>query len=105
MPAMAPPSHDWGHTSGTMPLPAEAMHAEPGTSPPIWAVIFAGGIGSRFWPLATPTTPKPVLPLVDGRPLVADSVGRLDPLIPAGRVSILSEKGRWSCRNFDFRSQ
>lgn len=58
--------------------------------PPIWAVVFAGGIGSRFWPLATPATPKPVLRLVDDRPLVADTVGRLDPLIPAGRVLVVT---------------
>lgn len=58
--------------------------------PPIWAVVLAGGIGSRFWPLASPATPKPVLALVDDRPLVADSVGRLDPLIPAQRVLVVT---------------
>jgi mannose-1-phosphate guanylyltransferase len=73
-----------------MPLPDEALLAAVGSSPPIWAVVFAGGIGSRFWPLSTPATPKPVLPLVDGRPLIADTVGRLDPLIPAGRVLVVT---------------
>jgi mannose-1-phosphate guanylyltransferase len=78
------------HTTGTLPLPDEKLLAQIAASPPIWAVVFAGGIGSRFWPLATPATPKPVLPLVDGRPLGADSVGRLDPLIPADRVLVLT---------------
>jgi mannose-1-phosphate guanylyltransferase len=73
-----------------MELPAEARIADGTAAPPIWAVVFAGGIGSRFWPLATPATPKPVLRLVDDRPLVADTVGRLDPLIPAGRVLVVT---------------
>ncbi|MDA1082231.1 MAG: sugar phosphate nucleotidyltransferase [Gemmatimonadetes bacterium] len=68
---------------------AARIEDEQGT-PPIWAVVFAGGIGSRFWPLATPTTPKPVLPLVGGRPLVAESIGRLDPLIPVDRVLVVT---------------
>jgi mannose-1-phosphate guanylyltransferase len=73
-----------------MEFPAVAP-VDPATgAPPIWAVVFAGGIGSRFWPLATPATPKPVLPLVDGRPLVADTVGRLDPVVPAGRVIVVT---------------
>jgi mannose-1-phosphate guanylyltransferase len=76
--------------SGTLPLPEEALLAEIGSPPPIWAVVFAGGIGSRFWPLSTPATPKPVLPLVGGRPLIADTVGRLDPLVPAGRVLVVT---------------
>ena len=83
-------SEGGGRTSGTMPLPDEALLAEIAGTPPIWAVIFAGGIGSRFWPLSTPATPKPVLPLVDGRPLIADCVGRLDPLIPGGRVLVVT---------------
>jgi mannose-1-phosphate guanylyltransferase len=93
MPPMPSSSHEFGsggRTSGTMALPEEALLADTGTSPPVWAVVFAGGIGSRFWPLSTPATPKPVLPLVDGRPLIADAVGRLDPLIPAGRVLVVT---------------
>jgi len=79
-----------GRTSGTLPLPEEAVLEAVGIAPPIWGVVFAGGIGSRFWPLSTPATPKPVLPLVDDRPLIADTVGRLDPLVPAGRVLVVT---------------
>jgi mannose-1-phosphate guanylyltransferase len=79
-----------GRSSGTLPMPSAAP-AEPGQdAPPIWAVVFAGGIGSRFWPLATPSTPKPVLPLVGGRPLVAETIDRLDPLIPSDRVLVVT---------------
>jgi mannose-1-phosphate guanylyltransferase len=57
---------------------------------PIWAVVLAGGIGSRFWPLATPDRPKPVLALVDDRPLIADTVQRLAPLVPPERTLIVT---------------
>ena len=30
-----------------------------------WAVVLAGGVGSRFWPMSTPQRPKQLLPLVD----------------------------------------
>ena len=73
-----------------MPLPREARAPDGTAAPPLWAVVFAGGIGSRFWPIATPTDPKPVLALVGGRPLVAETVGRLDPLIPADRVLVVT---------------
>lgn len=55
-----------------------------------WAVILAGGVGSRFWPLSTPRRPKQLLPLVSDAPLLADSVARLEPLIPAERTLIVT---------------
>jgi mannose-1-phosphate guanylyltransferase len=59
-----------------------------GTS--MWAVVFAGGIGTRFWPISTPDRPKQVLPLVDARPLIADTLARLAPLVPAQRVLVVT---------------
>ena len=41
------------------------------TSTALWAVVFAGGIGTRFWPLSTPKRPKQLLALVNERPLIA----------------------------------
>ena len=90
---MAVPSDGFGasgRASGTMPLPHVERVPDDTSAPPMWAVIFAGGIGSRFWPLATPAAPKPVLALVHGRPLIAETVGRLDPLIPADRVLVVT---------------
>ncbi len=55
-----------------------------------WAVILAGGVGSRFWPLSTPRRPKQLLPLVSDAPLLADTVGRLAALIPAERTLIVT---------------
>lgn len=42
-----------------------------------WAVILAGGVGSRFWPLSTPARPKQLLPLVDREPLLANAARRM----------------------------
>ena len=77
-------------SAGVLEQPAYAEAPATGEAGPLWAVVLAGGIGSRFWPLATPSTPKPVLALVDGRPLVADTVMRLDPVIPADRVLVVT---------------
>src|SRR5512141_1897444 len=60
------------------------------TNAPLWAIIFAGGIGSRFWPLSTPTRPKPVLRLLSEQPLLLDTIQRLEPAIPPERVLVLT---------------
>ncbi len=60
------------------------------TDSALWAVVFAGGIGSRFWPLSTPERPKPLLRLVGDRPLIADTLRRLHPLIPAERTLVMT---------------
>ena len=57
-----------------------------------WAVVLAGGVGSRFWPLSTPTRPKQLLPLATSEPLLCDSVDRLRPIVPMDRVLILTNR-------------
>lgn len=55
-----------------------------------WAVILAGGIGSRFWPVSTPQRPKQLLPLGLGASLIGDTVERLLPLVGWDRLRILT---------------
>lgn len=55
-----------------------------------WAVILAGGVGSRFWPLSTPERPKQLLPLVTEQPLLKDAVDRLRPLADPAHTLILT---------------
>lgn len=55
-----------------------------------WGVVLAGGTGSRFWPLSTPSRPKQLLPLIDSRPLVANTVERLVPIVDAERMLVLT---------------
>ena len=61
--------------------------------PHLWGVILAGGIGSRFWPASTPQRPKQLLRLASEQPLIRDTVDRIEPLIPAERLRILTGKG------------
>lgn len=56
----------------------------------LWAVILAGGIGSRFWPASTPGRPKQLLPLASELPLVTETVRRIEPLVPIERIRILA---------------
>jgi mannose-1-phosphate guanylyltransferase len=70
----------------------DAFELEPllETRTALWAVVFAGGIGTRFWPLSTPQRPKQLLALVNERPLIADTIARLAPLVPAERVLVVT---------------
>ena len=55
-----------------------------------WAVVLAGGVGSRFWPLSTPERPKQLLPLVTGKPLLRDTIDRLAPMVDPAHTLILT---------------
>jgi mannose-1-phosphate guanylyltransferase len=57
-----------------------------------WAVVLAGGVGSRFWPLSTPELPKQLLPLVTGKPLLADTIDRLAPIADPAHTLILTNQ-------------
>lgn len=58
-----------------------------------WAAVLAGGSGTRFWPLSTPSRPKQMLPLASGdTPLLAESVHRLRGMIPPEHVVIVTAK-------------
>ena len=75
---------------GTLDAPQPAPESAVKTQQSLWAVVFAGGIGTRFWPLSTSQRPKQLLALVNERPLIADTVARLSPLIPAERVLVVT---------------
>jgi mannose-1-phosphate guanylyltransferase len=59
--------------------------------PKLYAVIMAGGAGTRFWPASRQLRPKQLLPLA--RPdetLLASTVRRLDPLVSADRIVVVT---------------
>ncbi len=55
-----------------------------------WAVILAGGSGTRFWPLSTPTAPKQLLPLIGTQSTAEQSVDRLEGLVPRERILVVT---------------
>ena len=56
----------------------------------LWAVVLAGGIGSRFWPASTPHRPKQLLPLVTHEPLIRETIERIEPLVSLERIRVLT---------------
>ncbi len=58
----------------------------------LWAVILAGGQGSRFWPWSQPQTPKQFLK-IDGvsspRTLIQQTVARITQILPAERILVV----------------
>ena len=59
----------------------------------LWAVVLAGGVGSRFWPVSTPERPKQLLPLATSEPMLADALARLAPIVPIERTLVLTNAG------------
>jgi mannose-1-phosphate guanylyltransferase len=55
-----------------------------------YAVILAGGYGERFWPASTMKRPKQLLSLLGDRTMLEMAVDRLEGLIPAERVLVLT---------------
>jgi mannose-1-phosphate guanylyltransferase len=61
-------------------------------SSPTYAVILAGGSGTRFWPLSRNDRPKQLLPLFGEKTLLEQTIDRLDGLIPPERILILTNR-------------
>ncbi|NNC88251.1 MAG: NTP transferase domain-containing protein [Akkermansiaceae bacterium] len=55
-----------------------------------YAVVLAGGSGTRFWPLSRNTRPKQLLNLFDGDTLLHQTLARLDGLVPRENVFLLT---------------
>jgi mannose-1-phosphate guanylyltransferase len=47
---------------------------------PVYALILAGGAGTRFWPASRAARPKQLLPLLGGDPLILETAKRVLPL-------------------------
>lgn len=62
-----------------------------------FAVIMAGGRGTRFWPRSRRRRAKQVLRIFGERSLIQQTVDRLLPLVPAGRI--------WVITNHDLRPE
>lgn len=57
-----------------------------------YAIILAGGIGSRFWPLSTDAKPKQFLSLCSNQPLLVQSIKRVSSLTDKTNTYIATNK-------------
>src|SRR5574339_799100 len=56
----------------------------------MYAVIMAGGGGTRLWPVSRRETPKQLLPLLGKETLFQSTVGRLEEMFPPERILIVT---------------
>lgn len=57
-----------------------------------YAMIMAGGGGTRLWPMSRANTPKQLLALVEEHSMFRVSVERLEPLFPPERIYIVASE-------------
>lgn len=58
--------------------------------PQKFVVIIAGGKGERFWPQSRARRPKHLLPIVGKKPLLAQTLDRVKPLVPARNIFVIT---------------
>jgi len=57
-----------------------------------YAVIMAGGVGTRFWPQSRRRRPKQFLALEGGRTLLQETARRLRPIVPWSRMVVVAPR-------------
>lgn len=60
--------------------------------PNVYAVIMAGGVGSRFWPRSTEKTPKQLLEIVNRGTMIQNTVARISGIIEPSKILIVTNK-------------
>lgn len=58
----------------------------------LYALIMAGGVGSRFWPRSKEKTPKQLIKIFGDKTMIQDTVGRLEGVIPKENIFIITNK-------------
>jgi len=60
------------------------------SSPQLYAVIMAGGQGTRFWPRSRRQRPKQLLNILGAQTMIEQTVARISPLIPPERIVVVA---------------
>lgn len=57
-----------------------------------FVVIMAGGRGERFWPQSRLRRPKHLLPIVGDKPMLAQTVDRLEGVVPTRNIFVITNR-------------
>ena len=60
----------------------------------IRAVIMAGGVGTRFWPLSRKQKPKQFLPIISDKTMIEETALRLLPLISPAQIHTIADRSQ-----------
>lgn len=55
----------------------------------MYAIVLAGGVGSRLWPRSRNKTPKQLLDLVSDHTMIQETVARLQAIIPIQNITVV----------------
>ena len=67
----------------------------------LYAVIMAGGVGSRFWPRSKKKTPKQLLKIFGERTMIQETVKRLEGIVKnENEVKVLFQEVQLSLLHF-----
>ena len=56
----------------------------------VFAVIMAGGSGTRFWPVSRGLQPKQLVRIIGDNTMIQATVARLQPMVPRERVLVIT---------------
>ncbi|MFQ5857494.1 MAG: mannose-1-phosphate guanylyltransferase [Anaerolineae bacterium] len=58
-----------------------------------YALILAGGVGSRLWPRSRESRPKQLLELISDQSMLQETVARVEPLVSPENIIIMTNEG------------
>ncbi len=59
---------------------------------PVYVVVMAGGVGSRFWPKSREGTPKQFLEIVGSGTMIQNTVERIQGLVPPSQIVVVTNE-------------